>query len=408
MASNNNLQAQKENHDYIPLLDTNKTWTEAMRGEFGGFGLTTYYIQDTVTYNDTLYYTLNECVGCASKYLREDTTAKKVYYSGYYPGAETGGEGLLYDFSMEVGDSILLNDGYYHLLEDKQIENIFGVERFVYYLSWYEEMGYIIWIEGIGSLAGIFENDESPSLMGMGTTELNCSYHNDLLIYQSNSSSIYGCNFEIDPYPPVIEQVFGAYNSTVFIDEYINISIYIYDEYIYMGGDMNDLNIEMTFVTPNGNNYYFSDFTYYAESIYWYGGQIQGFNNEVGHWYLSNIYVEDLQNNVTEVSYTLENTPIKFYVQDTTTSINKIINNKFLIFPNPAEQFIFINVDNINALEYTIKICNIFGKTVRKESKKNKNDKRIAFDISEYQSGIYFIKIIADNKILFSNKFLKK
>jgi len=189
------VQAQKAN--YIHLLDTNKVWTEAMLLEFGDFNIYDMWIGDTITYQDTLFYEFfSENYGTPARYLREDTIEKKVYYRRDFGHDEQ----LYYDFSMEIGDSISFYDtpDLYFKLEVKQTENILGLERYVYYLkgTWDINNLYVIWIEGIGSLAGIVNPHNVPIFIWAGSTELNCYYYNDLLQYQSNMASEYGCHFE--------------------------------------------------------------------------------------------------------------------------------------------------------------------------------------------------------------------
>ena len=191
------VKAQKA--DYIHLLDSNKVWTEAMIMEFGDFLIIDMWTGDTLSNNDTLYYELfSEDFGTTAQYLREDTIEKKVYYRRDFGHDEQ----LYYDFSMEIGDSISfypLTD-YYMKLEQIQNENVFGEERKVYYFkrTWEQLLSHVVWIEGIGSLAGIMHPDKAASSFWtwVDPFELNCYYYNDELQYQSYLASVYGCYFE--------------------------------------------------------------------------------------------------------------------------------------------------------------------------------------------------------------------
>lgn len=181
-------QANAQKDDYIHLLDTNKLWIEAMMMEFGEIFVYENYIGERIVYNDTVYYEL--FTGFKSPYyLREDTIEYKVYGSGIYPGGE---DGLLYDFSLQVGDSIDLGSGYLYVDSINLIDNKYRT----LYLGEPGWEGQLIWSEGIGSLAGILQNRSTPGLYGMGQTELNCLYQNDELLYQSYWASLYGCHFE--------------------------------------------------------------------------------------------------------------------------------------------------------------------------------------------------------------------
>ena len=73
-----------------------------------------------------------------------------------------GPEELLYDFSLEEGDSVYLKfkcwasgwDWYY--IDSVRTVNFFSVDRKVWYLNnHFPESPVIIWIEGIGFLGGI-------------------------------------------------------------------------------------------------------------------------------------------------------------------------------------------------------------------------------------------------------------
>lgn len=193
-------QVQAQKADYIQLLDSNKVWTEAMIMEFGDFLVIDMWTGDTLSNNDTLYYELfSEDFGTTAQYLREDTIEKKVYYRRDFGHDEQ----LYYDFSMEVGDSIEgANWPCMLFLDSVKIINYFGIERETFYLhsNWYDEFDEAafnpVWVEGIGSLSGILNNEKSPELAFAGSTELNCYYYNDLLQYQSNMASEYGCHFE--------------------------------------------------------------------------------------------------------------------------------------------------------------------------------------------------------------------
>ena len=79
-------------------------------------------------------------------------------------------------------------------------------------------------------------------------------------------------------------------------------------------------------------------------------------------------------------------------------------NNKIKLFPNPADEYIYINFpDNSNI--YDIIICNILGENII-SSKYHKNDK---IDIFCLSPGVYFMKFInpITNEI-FMKKFIKK
>ncbi len=384
------LKAQ-EKEDYIPLLDTNKMWIEAMRMEFGDFLIYEYTINDTTMYHDTLFYELYLNESSSAHYLREDTIEKKVYYRQFFHYPEE----LLYDFSMEVGDSITFHGytDYYWLLQTKQIETFFGKDRLVYYLqgTWTTDRPYVIWIEGVGSLAGILKSNANPSLSYMGATELNCYHYNNELLYHSDFASTYGCYFEIDPDPPYLDWAWTN-PETVSLNEEVVVGV--------VAWDYSTITITATLTSPSGNEYLCSDFTYH-EFEYFYA-PFSDFNSETGDWYLSRLVLEDEQNNVTEENYTSENSPGKFTVTDI-DNINTTKNSNILIYPTPATNKITVIAEKNNNLQYSIEIYDVFGKLV-----KQTNTSQTTIEVSEYKTGIYFIKIISNNKTIYTTKFIKQ
>ncbi len=77
------------------------------------------------------------------------------------------------------------------------------------------------------------------------------------------------------------------------------------------------------------------------------------------------------------------------------------ISNNIDIYPNPANDFIFIrNSENIKS----ISISDISGKIISENEYKNSNE--ISIDISKMAKGIYFIKL-TDNKNIFTKKIIK-
>jgi len=80
---------------------------------------------DTLILNDTVYTIIFQ-EGAILTTLREDTIERKVYERRYYY-THWDKEYLLYDFSLQVGDSIDLGNGYLYRLEVVEIESISGI-----------------------------------------------------------------------------------------------------------------------------------------------------------------------------------------------------------------------------------------------------------------------------------------
>ncbi len=141
-------------HDYIPYLAEGKEWVEFGVGV--GVGYTMYTIQDTVEIDEQQYCRMSV------SYLHESATeyrylyeeGKKVYMR------RSGADVLLYDFGLQVGDSIETGADYYNVLRMDSIETITlnGLERNKYFVSIRDkENSYYdfteTWIEGIGCIS---------------------------------------------------------------------------------------------------------------------------------------------------------------------------------------------------------------------------------------------------------------
>ena len=116
-------------------------------------------------------------------FIREEN--KKVYYREYY-----GEEGLIYDFNLQPGDTVVLNnpraasDVSLILSEIDSVETSDGYrERWKLTNDEFEIPEY--WIEGIGSVAGVI-NSTTEVFGGLcGTYILLCEEENENTIYQN-------------------------------------------------------------------------------------------------------------------------------------------------------------------------------------------------------------------------------
>lgn len=110
--------------------------------------------------------------------LREDTSTRKVYR------IIDGEDHLLYDFSLQVGDSILLENGWYYRVASITNINVIGGTRrwinLIHYTGNIPESA-AIWIEGIGSyhhpLIPFYKLPSDPIY------RLSCSAQNGISIY---------------------------------------------------------------------------------------------------------------------------------------------------------------------------------------------------------------------------------
>jgi photosystem II stability/assembly factor-like uncharacterized protein len=86
------------------------------------------------------------------------------------------------------------------------------------------------------------------------------------------------------------------------------------------------------------------------------------------------------------------------------TNVNMINQKKekINIYPNPANDMLYINLNHTNK-PYYISIKNIYGQPMLTKSLADNN----ILDISFLANGIYLIQIINDKEIIFTSKFIK-
>ena len=174
---------------YVTLIDTTRTWNVAELYPHGGGALNYEYLfGDTVTIENTLYvevkakwFDTSEVFG----YMREDTLSRRVYYR---PTIHSN-ESLLYDFSLEEGDTIQLygDPGHkYTVLQVDSVELLNGDvrKRWIFSLEFYYTNA--VWIEGIGNTT-IYLLNSGDSDGSTITTVTLCCYENDELVYMNDT-----------------------------------------------------------------------------------------------------------------------------------------------------------------------------------------------------------------------------
>lgn len=71
--------------------------------------------------------------------------------------------------------------------------------------------------------------------------------------------------------------------------------------------------------------------------------------------------------------------------------------NNFNIYPNPAKDFVFLNLQN-TAYPININLIDLSGKVLVSKNLKNADQTQMGLDVSDLNSGVYFIKIITGEK----------
>ena len=180
------------NQDYLPMLGDSNVWYILSMPE----GYMTEIIQTVgVAIIEDKKYIITDYAG----YLHEDTIEKKVNMLNTWWDKEI----LLYDFSLQKGDSILLQkidnggvivDHSKYIIDSISPFQLIGIEsRAIYLTGEPRNRGKIehpVWIEGIGSLGNLIYPEFGPDIWNFG--ELACFYKNGELLYQSSLSKELG------------------------------------------------------------------------------------------------------------------------------------------------------------------------------------------------------------------------
>jgi len=118
------LKAQDE--PYIPVLSDSIDVYELNVDEWG-VGLKHWNVSYTEVYNDTMYYKLRQ----PDIYVMEDTTERKIYRCGPLGNGTFYRGELLYDFTLNEGDSIVLSafDIWYYVDSIRYIETYAGMRK---------------------------------------------------------------------------------------------------------------------------------------------------------------------------------------------------------------------------------------------------------------------------------------
>ena len=194
--------------DYHPIVEDGKQWNvlfsypwsppEPQHKYTDIYKIEGDTLVDGVSYK-VMYTTRNEdLTGWSVCGVIRETEDRQVLYrrdgSSY--------DEILYDFSMEVGDTIIMNgSGFYpdwmFVVETNEIL-INGEPRkqIVLEYSWGDQE---VWIEGIGSLYGII--DSGSLFLTGGSTNLLCYYEDGDLIWQNTTPGYDEC-YMVYPTPP--------------------------------------------------------------------------------------------------------------------------------------------------------------------------------------------------------------
>lgn len=205
-----------QNYKYVNFPKSNAVWGEVLWDSnsptvFNQFAL---FKGDTVI-NGITYHKLfhsntstitsenSKCIGG----IREDSQ-KRIWVSNLknsiinYSYSNKNGEIMLYDFSLQVGDTIWAkkdfpNMGHGENLVIKRIDSL-QIYKSIRKVFSFEKYPWIKWIEGIGNVQGlIFPYGELTTGGGLNS-KLICMHHNDSLMFLNDASSSCIPQFVID------------------------------------------------------------------------------------------------------------------------------------------------------------------------------------------------------------------
>jgi hypothetical protein len=172
------------------LVKENKMWSNTWIGtEHGGLFESCYIrFEGEALINGTAYTNIMKSDDSLhlswyhSGYIREDSTGKVYLYNSVTPEHEE----LLYNFSLQEGDSVQSGWGeYYHVIDVQYVT--FGsvndsIKQYKLSYSPTGEHADQIWLEGIGNMGGVLSGLNEIGMVG-AYKYLVCYYENDTLKY---------------------------------------------------------------------------------------------------------------------------------------------------------------------------------------------------------------------------------
>jgi len=89
--------------------------------------------------------------------------------------------------------------------------------------------------------------------------------------------------------------------------------------------------------------------------------------------------------------------PHKFYINTTATAIEKSDQTNAIVFPNPATDYVFVQMQHDENKETTVSLCDLMGKQVRNVTENNLGSRMLRIDISSLPAGTYFLTVRSGN-----------
>ena len=370
------------------IADTTKKWNTVYLGA-GSWnviycgGTKTNRIAGEVMFGDSTFFNVYEAQDSLQQnwnqvgYLREDTISKKIYFSWWGPEEI----GLIYDFNLEVGDSVRI-DNYYVGFEDVLLIcdsidslNINGSLKKRLFLNSPEFWDTDVWIEGIGSKYGLLCSGYGGSGFAGGGMDLLCCSQNDTLIY---FDPIYNSCYISEFYPKIVPEFYDT--------AYLNT---LYEFQVQISGTNNiDSFALIGDVIPEG--FEFNETT----------GLLTGMPVATGSFpCIITIKNYDL-GFLTDILYADITVVLPTAVRDIPKQ------PEIKIHPNPFSTGFSISYERNLKGPFSLEIFNCEGKLI---DKKTLTESTYTADCSNYKNGIYLLKITDLNqRILKIEKVIKQ
>ncbi|MDY0076556.1 MAG: T9SS type A sorting domain-containing protein [Bacteroidales bacterium] len=367
------------------IADSTKKWSTVKHamlpmGIIACDGTKTTKFQEEVIINNTTYFRVFEAQDSLQQnwshigYLTEDTLSKKVYYAGWNAEAI----GLIYDFGLSVGDSVVVDNyyaGYENLLmvcEGIDSVNINGMYKKAFFLRAPYYGTYDSWIEGVGSRFGIlYSGYNAPG----GGTDLLCCSKNDTVIYMNPN---YNACYYQDFYPQIVSESFDTAYLNSFYEFQLQISNTInIDSFAFIGN-----------LIPEG--FELDETT----------GLLTGMPLELGSFPCV-ITVENY-----DLGFLADIIDAEIHVVMPTGISDEPKQSLLKIHPNPFSASFLISFEKAPKEVYYLEIYNYEGKII---DKRTFTENQSEIDCSAFKDGIYLLKITDSNQqIIGIEKVMKK
>lgn len=300
-------------------------------------------------------------------YLREDTINQQVYY--YTPN---DGECLLYDFKLNEGETVTINNPYMNVWDYTMVCDSIdfitvngGMKKRLFMKSVARDYS-DVWIQGIGSTRGLLCS--GMTLPG-GHNELLCCSQNGEFLYENDR---YHSCYEEEAYPELATESYD----TAYINTYYEFQME------YTNNPYDDPVSWDPIALPNGLE------------INENTGLISGIPTNPG----SQACIITIRNNLLGSRTDFINKDL-FVVNSTNSPENQKQKN-IAVYPNPADDRILVDLKNPqNAI--SAKVYAPSGRMVH-QNKISQTSSKI--DCSSFVPGIYLVKIVDEMGHVLTNK----